>query len=85
MVYGETLTAYTEIGKMSTDFINWKSDEQAKIDKDMKNFKQEIWTGLYRKNLLKWYHLDVNRNRTNVTTEERDKAVRYWIWNEYNL
>jgi hypothetical protein len=67
---------------MSTDFINWKSDEQAKIDKDMKYFKQEIWTGLYRKNLLKWYHFNDNINRTNVTTEERDKAVRYWIWNE---
>lgn len=85
MVYGEISTVYMEIGKMSTNFINWKSDEQAKIDKDMKYFKQEIWTGLYRKNLLKWYHLDVNRNRTNITTEERDKAVRYWIWNEYNL
>ena len=59
-----------------TDWINWKSDEQAKIDKDMKYFKEEIMTALYRKRLLRWYHFDKTGNKkSNISAEEFDDAV----------
>ena len=59
-----------------TDWINWKSDEQAKIDKDMKYFKEEIMTALYRKRLLRCYYFDKTGNKkSNISAEEFDDAV----------
>ena len=61
---------------MTTDFIHWKSAAQAKIDKDMQYFKEEIMTALYRNGLLKWYHFNnSNYTKSNISAEEFDDAV----------